>query len=167
MTSAKGQAPHRGKTVTNAELAQMWDDRALTYQDIADMLNITKRSLYQRAKTRGLPDRRPILWAQMDGFDEQFPMMWRGCVRSDDIARHYGRSIAAVEKKARQLGVRRGRKVNRHHPGITMELYQAVRLRLAMTCAARIEQAAMINAELVDRVSDNNWVGIRQARGQA
>ena len=164
--TAKGQTPHRGETVTEAEFSRMWHDHALTYQDIADALKITKRGLYQRAKTRSFPDRRPILWAQMDGFDDEFPMMWRGCVRGDDIAKHYGRSVAAVEKKARQLGIRRGRTVNRHHPGITMELYQAVRLRLAMARAARIEQAAMINAELVDRVADNNWVGIKHARGQ-
>lgn len=148
--TVKGIKPHRGVKVTIAEFRRMWTDPKLTIDDIARTLNISETAVRYRAFHRGMPDRRPVYWAGLCGFDSDFARYYVARVTSESLAAHYGRTVSAVEKHARKIGVKRSRRVSRWDPGITLDDYHALRLRDRMAVSARDEQAALLLSEMVD-----------------
>lgn len=153
--TVKGIKPHRGVKTTIKEFRRLWLDPSLTVDQIGEILGITETAVRQRAKHRNMPDRRPIRWAAMSGFDEHFAAMFEARVSSAELARHYGLTISAVEKHARKIGVKRSRRVSRWDRGITVADYQMIRLRERMAASAREEEAALHLAEMVDGRPNN------------
>lgn len=146
-----GQKPPRGKQVTVAEFRRMWYDPSLTVADIGRILGICDRSVWQRAKHRGMPDRTTIIKpGPRPTLDAAAEAMWRACVRAEDIADLYGVKVSTVHMHVHRNKVQRSRKVNRWHPAISLADYRALQLREAMAASAREEQAALRLAEMVD-----------------
>ena len=151
MPATKGEKPHRGKQVTVAEFRAMWYDPSLTIADIAAALNIGKRSVWQRAHHRGMPDRTTIIrMGPAPILDDKAKAMWEACVRREDIATLYGVHPSTVDQHVHRKGWRRGRKVNRWRPAISLTDFYAIRLREALACRAREEQSAIVMAEMRD-----------------
>lgn len=151
MPATKGQKPHRGKQVTVAEFRRMWFDPAMTVTDIAAALDICARSVWQRARHRGLPDRTTIIKpGPKPTLDAAAEAMWRACVRSEDIAAAYGVNVSTVHQHVHRQGIKRQRPVDRWHPAITMAEYRALQLRAAMAASARESEAALRLSEMVD-----------------
>jgi hypothetical protein len=143
MPAIKGQKPHRGKTVTVAEFRRMWHDPDLTVDDIARALNVCRRSVWQRARHRGMPDRTTIIKpGPKPTLDAAAEAMWRACVRGEDIAAIYGVSLSTIHMHVHRKSIERGRQVDRWHPAITLADYRAAQLRNAMAASANSEQAA-------------------------
>lgn len=152
MTAIKGQRPHRGKTVTFAQFERMWHDTSLTQADIAAALGICVRAVWQRARHRGMPPRTGITNAVCT-LDDAAEAMWRAGVDAGDIARSYGLTVSAVHKHMRTAGVQRGRPVTRWQPAISLADYRAAQLGEAMAREAAATRAAMMDAEMVDRIA--------------
>lgn len=146
----KGIKPNRGKQVTVAEFRRMWEDPTITMADIADRLGICQRSVWQRAKYRGLGPRGYIVSKARCVFDDEFPAMFEARVTSEEIARHYGCTISNVEKHSRRIKVKRSRRITRWDAGISLAGFRDLQLREAMAESARREQAALRLAKMVD-----------------
>lgn len=145
MPAVKGQKPHRGKTVTVAEFRRMWHDPELTVDDIARALNVCRRSVWQRARHRGMPDRTTIIKpGPKPTLDAAAEAMWRACVRGEDIAALYGVNVSTIHMHVHRKGIERSRQVDRWHPAITLSDYRAAQLREAMAASAKAEQAAAL-----------------------
>ena len=156
--------PHRGKQVTTAEFRRMWYDQSMTVADIARALDICTRSVWQRARHRGLPPRttfiKPGPAATLDADAEA---MWQACVCADDVAAAYGITASAVHMHMHRRRIRRGRPVNRWHKAITIAEYRALQLRLALAASARETAAAMRDAEMIDNFQVARWAGRKAA----
>ena len=151
MPSTKGQKPHRGKQVTTAEFRRMWFDPDLTVEDIAKALDICRFSVWQRAQSRGMPDRTGLVKpGPKPALDTVAEAMWRACVRGEDIAALYGVNVCAVHQHVHRNAIERGRRVDRWQPAISLEDYRAMQLRIAMEASARVTAGAMLDAEMVD-----------------
>jgi hypothetical protein len=151
VTAIKGQRPHRGKTVTAAEFRRMWFDTSLTQADIAAALGIGVRALWQRARHRGMPPRTSITNA-VRALDAEAEAMWRACVSAEEIAAAYGLTVSAVHKHVSRHKIRRGRRVTRWQPAISLGDYRAAQLGEAMAREAAVTRAAMRDSEMVDRI---------------
>lgn len=150
--AVKGQKPHRGNQVTVAQFRAMWFDSTLTLADIALKLNVCTRSVWQRARHRGMPDRNSIIApGPAPKLDATAEAMWRACVCAEDIAAAYGVTGSAVHQHMHRNAVKRGRKVNRWHKAISLDDYRATALRLAMQASARETEAAIDLSEMRDR----------------
>lgn len=146
-----GQKPPRGKQVTFAEFRRMWFDPSLTVADIARALGICNRSVWQRAKHRGMPDRTSIIKpGPKPTLDAAAEALWRACVRAEDIAALYGVKVSTVHMHVHRNKVQRSRKVSRWNPAISLADYRAMQLREAMAASAREEEAALALAEMRD-----------------
>lgn len=146
-----GQKPPRGKQVTVAEFRRMWYDPNLTVADIGRILGICDRSVWQRARHRGMPDRTTIIKpGPKPILDAAAEAMWRACVRAEDIAEIYGTSVSTVHMHVHRNKVKRSRLVTRWNPPISIADYRALQLREAMAATAREEEAALRLAEMVD-----------------
>lgn len=146
----KGIKPNRGKQVTVAEFRRMWADPSLTIEDIANHLGVCSRSVWQRAKYRGLPGRGHIVAKAKCVFDDEFAAMYQARVYSADLAQHYGCTVSNVEKHSRRLGVKRSRRMTRWDKGLTIADYRALQLREAMAASARETLGHMACAEMLD-----------------
>ncbi len=141
--AVKGQKPPRGKRVTTAEFKRMWFDPALTLDDIGRSLGICNRSVWQRAKHRGMPPRPTIIKpGPAPSLDEAAEDMWRACVLAEDIAAAYGVTVSTVHMHVHRKGVKRERKLSRWHPGISLDQYRQMKLGEALAERARHEQSA-------------------------
>lgn len=164
MVAVKGQKPHRGKHVTVAEFRRMWFDPELTVDDIASALNICRRSVWQRAKHRGMPDRTTIIRpGPKPSLDAAAEAMWRACVRGEDIAEAYGVNLSTVHMHVHRRGIERSRPVNRWHPAITLADFRALQLRQAMADDAQKCRVQFEAAEMVDGVKTYQCKGGRKA----
>lgn len=149
--AAPGQKPHRGKQVTVAEFRRMWFDSSMTVADIAKTLDICTRSVWQRARHRGLPLRTDLIKpGPAPTLDRAAEAMWRACVRAEDIADAYGVTVSAVHQHMHRGKVDRQRVVSRWHPAMTLADFRAVQLREAMAVSARETVGAMACAEMLD-----------------
>jgi hypothetical protein len=149
--AVKGQKPPRGRQVTVAEFRRMWFDAELTLDDIGRELGICSRSVWQRAKHRGMPPRPSIIKpGPAPTLDAEAEAMWRACVRVEDIAAAYGTSVSTVHMHVHRRGVKRDRTVSRWHPGISIDDYRQIKLGEAMAASARETEAAIDLAEMRD-----------------
>lgn len=149
--AVKGKKPPRGRQVTVSEFRRMWFDPALTLEDIGRILGICSRSVWQRARHRGMPDRTTIIKpGPAPTLDHTAEDMWRACVRAEDIAAAYKTSVSTVHMHVHRRGVKRDRTVSRWHPGITIDDYRQMKLGEAMAASARETEAAIDLAEMRD-----------------
>lgn len=168
MKTGKGCAETRGHTykrVAATVFRAAWADRTRLLSDLSTEFGLCRRSLLNRAKALGLPPREPLGRERAIGRNREadFKLFWRLGVGSRDLCEHFQISLRCVRTTRARLGL--PMRPTGWRSTITISQILEARLSLAMARNARVEQAAMINAELVDRVSENNWVGIRQARG--
>ena len=161
-------SPHF-RRISPSALRAAWLDPDRRVKDIAAEVNLSPRALRVRVRAIGLDVRSLATKKPSISTDQEalFCLAWRAGVGLQDMAAHFGVSARTVANTRCRLCLP-GR-INGTKPRTTMaHLLASVREReLAgqMARAAQLEQAAMINAELVDRVADNNWVGIKHARG--
>lgn len=142
--AAPGQKPPRGRKVTVAEFRRMWYDPKLTLDDIGRILGICSRSVYQRAKHRGMPPRPSIIKpGPPPVLDEAAEEMWRAGVKAEDIAAAYGTSVSTVHMHVHRRKVKRSRQISRWHPPISIDDYRQEQLRSAMAASARETEAAL------------------------
>jgi len=138
----------RGKVMSRAEFARLWADKRLTVAQIGAAIGVSGAAVSGRAVTRGLPGRQMgPLPAIRD--DVKFREMWAAQVSIADMALFFGVNPKSIRNHVTRLGLpRRGA---RGTP-ITLDDYRAIKLRERMAEAARIEHAALINAEMVDQI---------------
>lgn len=163
MTVTATQKPNRHKVISALKLRTLWLDYTISKDQAAARAGMSSRHMQDLAVKAGLP-RRPIHCPPKVIVDQrEFRMMWAAGVSTKDIAEAFGCYRKTVLREAHRMGL------PPRHPGFTgtctLDQYQATRLRLSMAAAARVEQAAIINAEMADRTVNNVVVGSRHVRG--
>jgi hypothetical protein len=131
----------RGKQVSEAEFRRMWNDHSMPAQVIADRLGISVSAVGCRARCRNLPNRPGGKGSGRRLKKELFREMWDANVKPAHIAGFFKVCPENVTKRARIWGFP-DRDCHRWN-SITMTTFLLAR-------AARVEQAALINAEMVD-----------------
>lgn len=144
----------RGKCISEAEFRRMWMDGGLMVADIAAQLGVTVSAVCCRAKLRGFPPRKAIRNRVIN--DPEFAELYLSNVMTRDLCALYGVTHSRINRTAARLGIRirnlRGK------AGVTIETYRAAKVLIAMRASARVEQAAMINAEMVDgKAKTGRW----------
>ncbi|VDC31396.1 winged helix-turn-helix domain-containing protein [Pseudogemmobacter humi] len=139
----------RGKVISRAALARLWDDPGLSSDRIGEMLGISGAAVRWRAKTLGLPPRAGGEKPHYDLDCEIFERMWRANVRPAEMGRHFGVRLHAILWNAQRRGLTRN--CTRHN-SIGLAEFMELDLRRRMEVAAAVERAAMRNAEMVDKV---------------
>ena len=155
------------RRIAPAVFRAAWLDRSRYLSDLSKEFGLSERALRERAKTMGLPVRAPLgRELSITGPNEAlFIIFHRRGVAAPEIARHFKVSLRCIANTRDRLGLEPRR--NGWKPTTTISQIMEERLGHRMARAARVEQAAMINAEMVDRVSDNRVVGARHVRGMA
>lgn len=158
---------HHFRRIAPAVFRAAWLDRSRLLSELSVEFGLSERALRERAKAMGLPVRASLgRELAIDGDRAAlFVMLWNAGACGPDLARHFKVSLRCVANTRERLGL--DPRQNGWKPTTTVSAIMEERLGRLMLRNARIEQAAMINAELVDRVADNNWVGMKHARGQA
>lgn len=136
----------RGKTVTDAEFRRLWMDKRLSTADIGALLGISATAVGIRAKARRLPPR--VKGSHPQRIDRDLMVaMWRDNVGLAELAGHFGRSVDAIVKWFRARGMTRT-----CHRGnlLTVAQWQELQVARRMAEAARVTQAAMREAQMVD-----------------
>ena len=154
------------RRIAPAVLRAAWLDRTRFLSELSVEFGLSPRALRERAKAMGLPAREPLgREPAIKGEREVlFVTLWKAGAGAPDLMRHFKVSLRCVSATRARLGLEPRR--NGWKPTTTINAIMEERLAALMSRHARIEQAAFINADLVDRVADNNWVGIKHARGQ-
>lgn len=143
-------AAHRGKIVSEAEFRRMWFNSALSVEEIGNILGISQAGVSTRAKTRKLPNRTENGFGHFTRSidDAVFADMWAAGVGRDEIATHYGCSLKTVRNTRARLGLEiRG---YGERPKMTMAQFLEARLSARMAETAKIERAALWDAEMID-----------------
>ncbi len=138
---------HRGKVISNADFRRLWLDESLTTIEIGKLLGISQEAVCERARARRFPPRRmgpPSLIRDKD----IFRAMWDAGVSVADISAHFGVAERTARDMRRSLGI--PRRAGGKHTTITLRDFLQARLAERMAEAARIEQAALRNAEMWD-----------------
>lgn len=157
--------------------AKLWNNHDIPTKRIADAMGITRQGVSWHAKRMGLPSRGKVRWrlAEPDLLTE----MWIAGVAAREIAAHFGMSNpSCAVNAAKNMGLPRrqrgpsGKMNGGWLPTITAEQFFTTRNQglygMRMAESARVEQAAMIAAEMADKRRDNNkFVGADHARGVA
>lgn len=139
-----GLRPHRRTMVySKAEFKRLWENDALTLEDIGECIGMVPRVVTNHARKLGLPERKcgpkPTYT-----FDEDFDALWRAKVSCQEIARHYGgcsKSLIGIEAKRRKLPPRP--RAGKLHPIATvLEALAAKKLAEAMRREAEIADLA-------------------------
>jgi len=141
------------KKISRATLRDLYEVKNLPGEDIAAALGVAVDTVWRKAKAFGL--RRPavnnyrthIVWPA------EFDQMWLDNVLMADIFAAAKTELVdhrIVAKEAKRRGLPSRQRGGARWAAITIEQWQQIRLARAMAKAARIEQAAMINAEMVD-----------------
>lgn len=95
--------------------------------------------------------------------DDRFRAMWAAGVHLSDMAAVYGVADGTIWNVARRDGL--PARVRGVGPRVTIDQFRSDQLRVAMATAARVEQAAMRRADMVDRLmSDDGLAAIVAAR---
>ena len=156
-----------------AVFAALWQNHAVPTQRIADAMGITRQGASWHARRMGLPSRAKVRRRLVE--PELLAEMWLAGVSSREIAAHFGMAHhSCAVTAAKNLGLPRrkrgpsGTMNGGWLPTITAAQFLSDKaqgiLGARMAEAARVEQAAMINAEMADRDSCNRMVGFKQAR---
>lgn len=153
----------RGKIVSKAEFARLWADTSLSQAEIGKALGISQAAVSMRGQTRGLPPRKSgprrckINLALLEE-------MWRAGVSAIGIGKALGVCERTVRSRAAEMGLPR-RTSHDARSYISLAAFAHQKLAKRMAEAARLEQAAMINAEMVDFDKAGRAIGLRHARG--
>lgn len=144
---------HRGKKVSGAEFARLWNDHGMTLAEIGARLEISEQAVRSRAATRGLPARprypRERFHLIGPGQVADFASMWRSCVGRLEMAKHFGTNEQRIGTTAARLGLPK-RELTRWNK-ITIEQWRERELARKMAEAAAEEQCAA--AEVWRRVA--------------
>lgn len=136
-----------------AALRAAYADPDRTMDSIAAEFGISMRGLRKRIKAigeapRSLATKRPSITTAQEPL---FRRAWAEGVPAGDIAAHFGVSYRTIANTVDRLGLPKRR------PGVKSKARIAhivqERMAAAMARTAAIEQAAMINAEMADRLS--------------
>ena len=157
-------------TFNRAAFVALWNNHAVKTQRIADAMGVTRQAVQARAKAMGLPSRGHIRLRKAD--PDLLREMWAAGVKTSEIAAHFGMAFPACASLAAiKLGLpRRVRGASGKRNGgwvatITLAQFFEMRLARRMAETAREEQAAAINAEMVERGFNKCLVGLHHARG--
>lgn len=130
-----------GKTVPLAEFRAMWNDPSLSVAQIGERLGICQQAVTQRAKTRGLPARKPRGGQHVIN-EPQFRKLYAAGIAMAEIARILGCDRKTVHNAVDRFGLPR-RGSGNPKQWLTLADYRAAQLREAMAATAKAEQAAM------------------------
>lgn len=157
------------RSFNEAAFIALWNNHSVPVQRIAAAMGITRQGVSWRARSLGLPSRAKVRARKAD--PDLLRDMWLAGVASAEIARHFGMASGdSAATAARMLGLPRrkrgpsGRMNGGWLPTITVAEFFEMKLAERMRVAAIIEQAAMINAEMADKVSSGARVGLQHAK---
>lgn len=159
------------------DFAAMWTAGVKT-QDMCDHFGCSRKGLEDAVKRLGLPQRPKGGLAEylltIDRYQrgiriggDEFRAMWAGYVALPDMAAYFGICTRAVADLARRLGLPARAMGRRKCPSLAQWRMRVAQdqLRVAMATAARVEQAALRRADMVDRLmSDDGLAAIVAAR---
>lgn len=145
-------------TAFNREIfARLWNDHSVPTARIAAAMGLTRQGVSWHARKLNLPGRdklRRKLYEETTLRD-----MWLAGVKASEIAKHFGMAHhACASTAARKLGLpRRQRgpsgKMNGGWPAtISLTEYFEAKAAARLAVVAAREQAALINAEMVDTI---------------
>lgn len=155
------------KRFAPALLRRLYEVEDLSCTEIAKRLNIHRDTVWRKARKLGFKRPTRNNYRHKIKWPADFDLMWRAGVRQTDImatADGTVRYFRSVSNEARRRGLP-PRTAGCQRRLISLDDYRAMRLGRAMASAARVEQAAMINAEMADKRRDNRMVGSEHARG--
>ena len=165
--SAAPMAPkrvHRGIKTSRAEFIRLWNNPALTTEEIGRYLNITQTQVCRRAQARGLPPRGKLVFCRIRD-EALFSEMWREKVLVADIARHFDVSVSAVKRTCNRLGLQ-ARKRGKFADKITLDQFWQERLARRMAATAVHEQVLMLDVGMIDRTNQvQTFMRIRREAG--
>ncbi len=144
----------RSLSFSRAEFAAAWNDPQLTRAEIAERFGMSELHTWRVAKRFGLPPRKigPRLKRVPDAF---IRAAWLAGVSAGEICEAAGIVPDTLYARLEPLGLsRRGPGAR---PKMTLAEFRAVLLRARLGRAAREEQAALLNAEMVDGRQDARW----------
>jgi hypothetical protein len=106
-----GSKANRGRRMSNADFARLWNDPRVNTSEIAEMLGVSVFAVCQRAKTRGLRSRSKAgacfrAHRKMDD-PGTFRAMWSANVSNAGIGDYFGVCPQRVGKAADSLGLPR------------------------------------------------------------
>ncbi|WP_213546386.1 winged helix-turn-helix domain-containing protein [Vannielia litorea] len=155
------RAAHRGKTVSNAAFARLWNNHDMTLAEIGAELGISAQAVRFRAAARDLPprpqfprDRQQCIGPEQE---DSFRSMWRYEVGCSDMAAHFGTNMARICKTAERLGLPK-RSISRWNKINTGE-WREQRLAGKLAASAAQTRAAIKDADMKDII-----IGRRAAR---
>lgn len=136
------------KPFSAAAFKEAWLNEDLTCAEIAAQFGISTVQSWRRSKALGLPARRkgPPFRALPD---DEIRAMWLAGVKSRDICRAFKMDAMTLWARVRSMALPLrggGKKAGL----ITISEFRAMLLRDALAARAREEQAALLNAEMVD-----------------
>lgn len=141
MSAVKGQKPHRGKTMSIAEMRRLAEAN-LSWADIGKILNVSDRSACNRLKARGISKAKAPKKRTYDADTVATAVqLYRDNVRMDDIEATTGLSGALIRQRAREAGVPPRRREDR--AGLmTLADYRTRQIVESMAKDAKHEQRA-------------------------
>jgi len=144
--------PSRGqkrKALDAEQVRQVWADvRLVTMADKAAVLGCGEKALNERRRALGLPD---LPCGPKPRLDRALlRRLWDAGVSSSEIAPALGVSRDVVVYTAKRMGL--ARRGVAYRPLKTMAEVMQAALQAKLREAARIESAALLNAEMVDRI---------------
>lgn len=149
-----------GVRLSSAEVSAAWRNLDVTVGEAAARLGVHATTLRRRARLiQGMP-------ARKGGTSLQYPgarMLWEAGCGAQDMADYYGVTKHAILRHLTKIGAREKAQGRRFTPTTTVSEVLQKRLAEQMARAAAVEQAHMINAEMVDRIGSLT-VGARYAR---
>jgi hypothetical protein len=149
-TSTQSSAPRQPKIFSAKAFADAWINPDVTRDQIAARFGMSNLHTWRVAKRLGLPPRRigPRIKAVPEAF---IRAAWLAGVGSHEIAARAGICPDTLFHRAKAMGLPlRGSGVR---PKMTLMEFDAIALRERLAAAARVERAALINAEMADRVN--------------
>lgn len=129
-----------------ADLRRLWMDDSRTNAQIAAEIGYSAPGLRSVARRLGLPPRRLGPKSRIDR--DLLVRLWTAGVGKREIAAHFGVDRSTLCYTAQLLGL--PKRPSGFHPLMTLAQFNEAELGRLMADAARIEAAAMRNAEMVD-----------------
>lgn len=135
---------HRGKTISRAEFAQLWNDHSVTVAKIGAHLGISPQAVCFRALARHLPDRprypRQRFHLVQPEQEAEFRSMWTPGVGVYDMASHFETNTRRIGRTAQRLGLPK-RNLTRWNK-ITIDEWCEIEARQRLAEVAAEEQRA-------------------------
>lgn len=135
---------HRGKTMSRAEFARLWNDHSITVAEIGARLGISSQAVRFRALARDLPDRprypRERFHVVQPEQEAEFRSMWTAGVGVYDMAEHFRTNTQRIGRTAQRLGLPK-RNLTRWNK-ITIDEWRELDARQRLVEVAAAEQRA-------------------------